>query len=131
MMKGRARKFLLVIFLITLAIFIFLCSKERTSSKEIMSEAVILGPPNISFNFHAVGTSGREWQISTATYDKPLHVLKLTSEDFVSCELERVSGNGVLTLEIFHKTNLVDSVELPADKRMIKLQKNRWSHEIF
>ncbi len=58
MMKGRVRKILLVIFLIALAIFIYLCSKEQTGSREIMSEAVIIGPPNVSFKVHAVGTSG-------------------------------------------------------------------------
>jgi hypothetical protein len=77
-----------------------------------------------SCSFFGLGTE--TGSVNTWASPTPLHIMQLKKGDFkfTSCELVRLETNGVFTLKIFQKTNLVISVDMPPGQRVLKLNKN-------
>lgn len=92
---------------------------------------VLSGVSGMRIRLEAVPIEGGRFEVSTGIRETEIPVLTATNREFASCRLERLAGDGVITLKIMEDTNLVSTIELPADRRVLELKRNGWTHKYF
>jgi len=128
---GRIKRISLWIALI-IAVVVFVVVKNKQQENEpktLTAKFLLSGELGIKFTFNASATSGESISVTTELGKAKQNILTTDKLEISSCKLERLAGTGRLILEIFSDTNLVTTVELPADKRIVELKKDGWSHK--
>jgi|SRR5450756_836833 len=131
--KRSSNLFLLRIGLLVVFI-IFIVAKVRqheNASKLPITKFLLSGETGTKFAFSASDATGWAIGVTTQLDSQKQEVLTTTKYEVESCRLERLEGAGGLTLEILVGTNLVSTVELAKDKRVVELKKDGWNYKEY
>ncbi len=126
--KSKPAVFLRIGLLIVVIVFVTAKVKQHENkSKSPVTSFLLSGEQGTKFSFSVTTATGESKNVTTQIWKQKQKVLTTDKLEILSCKLERLEGEGAISLEILVDTNLMATVELPAGKQVVELKRDHWS----